>query len=248
MQSSAIRCRIDDVDADERERAGKERKEAVHPTLRRASLILIGLLFLGCVESDERRPDLADLRDPWTLSAVPQDSVLSAGQRIFDSCASCHLADAGGRPDGTIPRLAGQNSMILERRLSALLDDSTNLPVMKPFARALTRIEIGQVSAYLSSLPRPAQVGLGSGERVARGEEIYGELCLGCHATNGLGQSELNAPRLCGQHAAYSLRRLNELADSGPRMSDPAMSLIAGVLAPQDRRAVSDYLSRLDCD
>jgi cytochrome c553 len=191
---------------------------------------------------------MSDLRDPWTLSAVPEDADLAAGQQVFASCASCHLADAGGRSDGTIPRLAGQNALILERRLSALLDDSVGLPVMTPFARALTPAEIGQVAAYLSSLPRPARVGLGTGQKITRGAEIYGERCLSCHAASGIGQAELNAPRLCGQHAAYSVRRLNELAEQGIRVSDPAMSLIAAGLAPQDRRAVSDYLARLECD
>jgi cytochrome c553 len=202
----------------------------------------------GCVESEERQPDLANLRDPWVLPSVPNDPILAAGQQIFSSCASCHLADAGGRPDGTIPRLAGQNAIILERRLRALLGDSVAMPVMTPFARALTPEEINQVSAYLSSLSRPAQVGLGSGELVERGSEVYRELCQNCHATDGTGQSELNAPRLCGQHAAYSLRRLNEIAGSGPRVSDLAMGVVAAMLTPQDRRAVSDFLARLECD
>lgn len=226
----------------------EERRKSVHATLCRASPLLAVLLLVGCVESSERQSDMSDLRDPWTLSAVPDDPDLAAGQQVFDSCASCHLADAGGRSDGTIPRLAGQNALILERRLRALLDDSVGLPVMTPFARALTAEEISQVAAYLSSLPRPAHVGLGSGQSVTRGAEVYGERCLVCHATSGLGQSELNAPRLCGQHAAYSFRRLNELAEPGMRVSDPAMSLVAAGLAPQDRRAVSDYLARLECD
>ena len=220
----------------------------MYARLCRASPWLTVLLLLGCVESTERQSDMSDLRDPWTLSAVPEDPDLAAGQQVFGSCASCHLADAGGRSDGTIPRLAGQNALILERRLSALLDDSIGLPVMTPFARALTPAEIGQVAAYLSSLPRPARVGFGTGREIARGAEIYEERCLSCHAASGIGQAALNAPRLCGQHAAYSLRRLNELAEPGIRVSDPAMSFVAAGLAPQDRRAVSDYLARLECN
>jgi cytochrome c553 len=220
----------------------------VHPIRRPVCMLFLALLISACVESEDRRPDLADLRDPWTLPGVPTDPVLAAGQQIFSSCASCHLADASGRPDGTIPRLAGQNAIILERRLRALLDDSVSLPVMTPFARSLAPDEIRQVSAYLASLPRPAQVGVGSGQQLERGAEIYEQLCLSCHAANGIGQFELNAPRLCGQHAAYSLRRLDEIAGSSARESDPAMASIAAVLALQDRRAVSDYLARLECD
>jgi len=211
-------------------------------------LLVLILLVSGCVDSQDRQPDLTSLRDPWTLPIVPTDPFLAAGQDVFNSCASCHLADAGGRPDGTVPRLAGQNAVILERRLRALLDDSVGMPVMTPFARALTPEERGQVSAYLSSLPRPKQVGTGSGDQLERGAEIYAELCSDCHAMDGVGQSELNAPRLCGQHEAYSLRRLNQFSDFGPRVSDPAMSAVAAALAPRDRQAVSDFLSRLECD
>ena len=211
-------------------------------------LLFLTLLVSGCVDAKDRQPDGANLRDPWTLPIVPTDPILAAGQQVFNSCASCHLADAGGRPDGTIPRLAGQNSIILERRLRALFDDSVDLPVMTPFARALTMEEIDQVSNYLSSLPPPTQIGFGSGDEVERGAEVYTELCQICHAADGGGQPELNAPRLCGQHAAYSLRRLNEFSGSGPRVADPAMSAVAALLPPRDRQAVSDYLSRLECD
>ena len=220
----------------------------MHLIQRQACLILMVLLSLGCVEPEDRHSDEADLRDPWTLPIKKTDPLFAAGQAVFSSCASCHLADAGGRPDGTIPRLAGQQATILERRLWDLFEDSADLPVMTPFARALTPEEISQVSAYLSALPRPAKVGLGSGKRLERGAEVYGELCVHCHAADGIGQSELNAPRLCGQHAAYSLRRLDEMTNGGRRNSDPAMSAIASVLNSQDRRAVSDYLARLECD
>lgn len=220
----------------------------MHRTVLLFGLLLLNLLVSGCVDAEDRQPDLTNLRDPWTLPIAPTDPILAAGQQVFNSCASCHLADAGGRPDGTIPRLAGQNAVILERRLRALLDDSADLAVMTPFARALTLEEIGQVSAYLSSLATPAQVGFGSGDQLERGAEVYAELCLNCHAMDGVGQSELNAPRLCGQHAAYSLRRLDHFSDPGPLVVDPAMSAVAAALAPRDRRAVSDYLSRLECD
>jgi len=179
---------------------------------------------------------------------VESDPILSAGQQVFASCASCHLADAGGRPDGSIPRLAGQTSSILERRLRPLADGSVDLPVMTPFARALTDAEIREVAAYLASLPRPEQVGLGSGEQLERGVEIYAGLCLACHADKGMGQAILNAPRLCGQHEAYLARRMEEMIGGSTRPGDPAMKVIAAALSSEDRLAVSDYLARSRCD
>jgi cytochrome c553 len=203
----------------------------------------------GCVPSEERVPDSAELRDPWALPGEPADPTHAAGKQVFVSCASCHLADAGGRPDGTIPRLAGQTASVLEGRLRALRDGSVDLPVMTPFARALTEAELRQVAAYLSSLPRPERVGVGSGRQSERGAAIYRTYCLACHAADGIGQAALNAPRLCGQHAPYLKRRLNEItAGADPRKMDPTMRAIVATLSPEDLRAVSDYLSRRRCN
>ena len=209
------------------------------------------LSLLACVPSDERKPDSENLRDPWSVAAVPDDPTLAAGQQVFVSCASCHLADAGGRSDGTIPRLAGQDATILERKLRGLIDLSIDLPVMTPFARALSDTELLQVSAYLSSLPRPGEVGADPGERSERGGALYVELCLGCHAADALGQPVLNAPRLCGQHEAYLLRRLNEMASPTAvkrRVTEPTMKTIVLALSVEDRRAISNHLARLECD
>jgi cytochrome c553 len=224
----------------------------VHSDLRKAILLsLVVLLISACVASEDRKTDSANLRDPWAVAAEPSDPIRAAGKQVFVSCASCHLADASGRADGTIPRLAGQPAAILEGRLRGLQDGSIDLPVMTPFARALTDTEIRQVSAYLSSLPKPKQIGYGSNKPSAHAAALYAGLCVSCHAKDALGQPALNAPRLCGQHEAYLLRRLNEMANTAPtnpRAADPAMAAIATSLPSEDRRAVANHLARLECD
>jgi cytochrome c553 len=213
-----------------------------------ASLLVALLVFFGCVPSEERVPDSADLRDPWELPGEPADPFLAVGKRVFAACASCHFADASGRPDGTIPRLAGQRASVLESRLRALSDGSVDLPVMTPFARALTETEIERVAAYLASLPRPERVGVGSGRQLERGAAVEQSLCVACHADGAPGQAALKAPRLCGQHAAYLRRRLKEIAGADPRAVDPAMRAIAVSLSSADVSAVTDHLSRQRCD
>lgn len=213
-----------------------------------ASLLLSFILFAACVPSEDRHRDSKNLRDPWSIAAEPSDPDHAAGKDVFVSCASCHLADAVGRSDGTIPRLAGQHASILERRLRDLADGSIDLPVMTPFARALTETEIRQVSVYLSSLPRPGQIDRGSMQASERATALYGERCLSCHAIDALGGPALNAPRLCGQHEAYLLRRLNEMGSANSRTVDPAMRAIAAALSVEDRRLISNHLARLECD
>ncbi len=220
--------------------------------LRSAWLVSLVVVLSACVASEDRKPDSADLRNPWSLATIPNDPALAAGQRVFEFCASCHLADGSGRADGTIPRLAGQRASILEGRLRGLRDGSIDLPVMTPFARALSDTEIRQVSAYLASLPTPESPKLDASGKSAsaereRGALLYGAFCLGCHAADALGQPALNAPRLCGQHEAYLLRRLDETTSPNPRSLDPAMKAIVAILPPEDLRAISAHLSRREC-
>jgi cytochrome c553 len=231
-------------------------KESVRSAQFPARLLTAFLMLSACVDPEERASESADLRDPWTLPTPVNDPTRAAGKQVFASCASCHLADASGRADGTIPRLAGQPAAILERRLRVLADGSDDLPVMTPFARALTELERRQVAAYLASLPRPTRVslpeleppGFDSGPEAGRGAAIYAERCHACHAIDGMGQPTLNAPRLCGQHEAYVLRRLREMAGTGARAGDPAMNAVAAALSADDRRAVSEHLARLRCE
>ena len=212
------------------------------------------VLFLACVAREDRGTDATNLRDPWAIRAEPGDPTLAAGKEIFASCASCHLADAGGRSDGTIPRLAGQRAEILEWRLRGLQDGSIDLPVMTPFARALTEVEIRQVSAYLASLPRPDRVGVGSDGVNERGAKLYHDRCRSCHSAEADAVAASNAPRLCGQHEAYLLRRLEDMASGNAggagaaRAVDPAMEAVAIALSMEDRLRVSRYLARSECD
>jgi len=63
-----------------------------------------------------------------------------------------------------------------------------------------------------------------------------------------MGQHRLSAPRLCGQHAAYILRRMNEMVGLDSRRGDATMNAVAAALTSIDRRAVSDHLARMRCE
>lgn len=128
-------------------------------------------------------------------------------------CASCHLHDGSGRPDGSIPRLAGQRRAVLQNKLTRIRTGATRLPVMEPFAKALSPGELDAVAAYLSGLPdtRPEEPSVVI-EALKRGRALYGEHCAACHGPDGEGHDGLLAPRLCGQHGPYLARRLQEAA------------------------------------
>jgi len=160
------------------------------------------------------------------------------GRAVFASCASCHLADAMGRSDGTIPRLAGQRAAITARKLRRIASGQVDLPVMTAFARALSDPEIDSVASWLAALPEPP-----AGAGNSRGAELYARTCIACHGVAGEGNDALGAPRLSGQHAPYLVRRMEESIANTRGDADPAMAAIVNTLSPADRQAIAAFLA-----
>lgn len=228
-------------------------KQRVHLLLLCAGLS--ATLLLACdrpVESPP--PTVTVLADPW--GARSGDG--SPGAQLYASCASCHMADGSGRADGTIPSLAGQRATVLIDKLERLHAGAVTLPVMTPFARALTTAEIVTVATYLSTLatmappaphpvadPRVEQVaGQATGTTV---RDEYQTYCAGCHGVDGEGSDALLAPRLCGQHEAYLLRRMDESLQNQRGDADPAMAAIVQGLAPATRQDIAAWLAGGSC-
>lgn len=193
----------------------------------------------SCAQRVDSGPPVAEVpADPWVAVGKEAD----AGSALFAPCAACHMADGSGRDDGAVPRLAGQSAAILVEKLQRLQRGETHLPVMVPYARALSSAETEAVARYLAGLPvaRPAI-------RERDGEQAYVSLCAGCHGSAGEGNDGLRAPRLCSQHAAYLLRRMDEIAVNGRGDSEPAMIAIVASLGAEQRAAIASWLAAADC-
>lgn len=210
------------------------------PLPRPAVGALLSVLLAGC--GGEGAP-IPPGPDPWVDTAIED----SPGRRAFAPCASCHLADASGRPDGTVPRLAGQDAEVLAARLRRIRGGGIQLPVMLPFARALQEEEIELLADWLAELPAPLTIGHGDGLALSEGSAIFDERCAACHGPQGMGGPDLGAPRLCGQHAGYLARRLSPEDVATRRAMGPAMAAMAASLSEAGRLAVADFLSRAPC-
>ncbi len=208
---------------------------------RRALLITCGVLLLGTAVWSVT----ASIRPPAPLDADPWDAGVGAvaGRDVFASCASCHLADASGRPDGSIPRLAGQRAAILQRKLERLASGEVDLPVMAGFAASLQPAEITAVSTWLAGLPDPAPRDPPAGA----GALLYAGSCLPCHGPQAEGQDALGAPRLCGQHAPYLLRRMQDSAQGARADADLAMAAIVRAVPQGDREVIAAWLAAGSC-
>ena len=99
------------------------------------------------------------------------------GLCCFVTCAACHGSSGGGTPEGEIPRIAGQRFSVLVKQLVDYRSNRRWDPRMEHFAdqhHLKNAQEIADVAGYVSeieTLPE-AEVGLGSGEFLARGSEV----------------------------------------------------------------------------
>jgi cytochrome c553 len=87
-------------------------------------------------------------------SAAAQDA--KKGEELAQQqCSACHGKDFVTGIDPTYPRLAGQYQDYLEKVLRDYKSGARKNPIMNGIAKPLTRDEIKNVAAYLSTLSGP---------------------------------------------------------------------------------------------
>lgn len=184
--------------------------------------------------------------DPATKKALSLTPDIANGEEIFGVCAGCHLPTGAGAPNGTFPQLAGQHKEVIVKQIFDIRDGRRVNMMMLPFAQSLVdEQEVLDVAAYIQTLPIQKGNGIGPGTALAQGEKVYKENCQVCHGANGEGSGEQFYPLLAGQHYAYALRQINEVAEGKRGNADPTMLKIVQGLSAEDKEAVSDYTSRL---
>jgi cytochrome c553 len=178
------------------------------------------------------------------IAAVLQSTAPPEEPAAYAHCASCHLHDGSGRPDGSIPRLSGQRRSVLENKLYRLRAGIMRMPVMDAFARTLAPNDIAEIAAYLSEMPEPTITpSNATKEERAQGASLYAEHCASCHGANGEGQDGLFASRLCGQYAGYLNRRLAEVTARTRGDADAIMQDAINAVPVDDLRVIVTWLA-----
>jgi cytochrome c553 len=178
------------------------------------------------------------------IAAVLQSTAPPEEPAAYAHCASCHLHDGSGRPDGSIPRLSGQRRSVLENKLYRLRAGIMRMPVMDAFARTLAPNDIAEIAAYLSEMPEPTITpSNATKEERAQGASLYAEHCASCHGANGEGQDGLFASRLCGQYAGYLNRRLAEVTARTRGDADAIMQDAIDAVPVDDLRVIVTWLA-----
>jgi cytochrome c553 len=175
---------------------------------------------------------------------------LDNGAQLFQTCAACHGASGGGTVDGQIPRIAGQHFSVLVKQIVDYRGDRRWDPRMEHFAdqhHLTSAQDIADVAGFVSQLQvRPeTPVGVGSGELLSRGAEVYSSSCASCHGKSGDGSERDQIPRVAGQNYEYLRRQIYDAVD-GRRPNFPATHIrLLKKLEFDDITGVADYMSRM---
>jgi cytochrome c553 len=208
-----------------------------------AMLAALLLPLLASAESPARQEFRA------VIAAVPDDA---HGREVFANCSRCHGTDANGSTEGAIPRIAGQHFQVLvqqiihfryaERWSMRMEDVASDLHVLRDAQ------DIADVASYVSHMSRGGPRGIGDGTLVERGAAVYATRCASCHGPNGEGDDRGWVPRLSGQHAAYLMRQISNVAGGRrPPMSRDHRKLFEK-LDYDDMYGLTDYLARTGWD
>jgi cytochrome c553 len=153
-----------------------------------------------------------------------------------------------GSTDGGVPRIAGQHASVLAKQLLDYRHERRWDIRMERIADRHFLVDaqaIADVAAYVSRLSVASAPGVGDGELVQHGAEIYAEHCKSCHGASAAGDADHAIPRLAGQHYEYLQRQIHDAVDGRrPNFATAHIRLLAR-LERDDIVGVADFLSRM---
>jgi cytochrome c553 len=169
------------------------------------------------------------------------------GRELFQTCSKCHGPEGGGsRAIGT-PEIAGQHFQVLIKQLEDYQHNRRYDIRMEQIAKQHDLKDaqaIADIATYVSELEWKPAGGIGDGELVAHGGEVYLQRCQSCHGATAEGTAEKFVPRIAGQHYGYLLREMHDAVEGRrPNFSLKHIRLLQK-LDRDDFVGLADYLSR----
>jgi len=184
-----------------------------------------------------------------TLTFTPD---LKNGKDIYGMCASCHLPEGWGNPDGTFPQIAGQHQNVLIQQLLNIRSGKRDNPTMFPFVQERTiggYQSFADVVAYISTLPMNPQHTKGpwneKTKQFKQGAKLFKKLCTACHGDSAQGNNETKTPKLYGQQYPYLIRQI-DLISRNLRPVNPAMKAIIETLSNDEIKTIINYISWIE--
>ena len=202
--------------------------------------------MLLCCRMGLASDETAQALEERALAATPD---VAHGRALYEHyCIHCHEARGSGGGDREIPQLAGQQRQYLLNQLTDIIALDRLAPKMH---RVLTQRglsdpqALSDVTAYLAAQPHDSHGEHGDALRLGRGREVYNTRCAACHGALGNGRTDGAIPAIAGQNYTYLVGQMIGFAAGHRSKADPAVIDAVGKLAPEDMKAVADFMSRL---
>jgi cytochrome c553 len=188
-----------------------------------------------------------------------------AGQAKAGACAACHGLD-GNSTDPQYPRLAGQHERYIWRQLRLFHSGERQNPMMTPMASPLSEQDMRDIGAFFSTQHSAAGVADDTvikdganagkkfyqvGEALFRGGRTSDKVpgCIACHGPTGRGNPGPSYPALGGQHAGYTVARLQYFRGGGVSgagaNANIVMTDVAKNLSDEDIQGLATYIEGL---
>ena len=165
---------------------------------------------------------------------------VEAGRKASFFCANCH-GDQGISKAPEVPNLAGQNPAYLLEQIRKFGSGERKDKFMEGLIKVLKDEERVQIALYYASHGVP--VTAADPATVARGQMLFGKLCVRCHGDQARGNETI--PRLAGQKNAYLQTTIARYRDNTGIRNNQQMAIATGGLKDEDIRSIAAYLSQL---
>lgn len=161
-------------------------------------------------------------------------------------CATCHGQD-GVPINKETPVIWGQNEGYFYLQLRDFKSGTRKNALMEPIAAALEKDDMLALAAYFSKLKWPNLQQPSAPDDVAnKAQTAVGSIgCIGCHLDHFQGDG--TTARLAGQWREYLEATTMNFRD-GTRGNNPGMSDLMKATAPDDIKALAEYLAGLQVD
>jgi cytochrome c553 len=214
--------------------------------MRHGSINLCAALLVVCATAVYATPR-AQREFDYVLRRTPDPM---NGAEIYQTCAACHGVDGSGTSDGAVPALGGQVFTVIAKqlvdfRVRARVDE--RMAHFTDVRHLAYSQDIADVAAYISTVLKPREWRVLSGDLAAGGAAIYSRECERCHRAVAEGDEDTLVPRLGGQRHGYILSQLTAPAKRRPAMHQ-AHKAFQSRLTQEDVRALATYLSGDDPD
>ncbi|KFN42279.1 c-type cytochrome [Arenimonas oryziterrae] len=188
-----------------------------------------------------------------------------AGQAKAGACAACHGLD-GNSADSQYPKLAGQHERYIWRQLKLFKSGERNNAIMMGMGAPLSEQDMRDIGAFFATQkvvpgvaddtkiatgPNQGRKFYEVGERIFRaGKPAAGvPACLACHGPSGRGNPGPSYPSLGGQHAAYTVAKLQGFRGGETWGKDAnanvIMPAIARNLSDEEIQSLATYIQGL---